>query len=60
MPHPTHNMNAYRDNGFEWVAYCEKCSVESDGDLEKECPGEYIRKVDKVVDKSVDKELKTD
>jgi hypothetical protein len=54
MTHPTHAMNAYRDDN-KWVAYCTKCSAETDADLEKECPGEYVRKA---VDNSYTKPMK--
>lgn len=43
MPHASHTMSAYRD-GSVWVAYCKKCSAETDADLDKECSGEYVRK----------------
>lgn len=56
MPHHTHSMDSYRDQGSSvWVAYCKKCSAETDLDLEKECSGEYVRKN---VDNSYTKPMK--
>jgi hypothetical protein len=47
-------MNAYRD-GMVLVAYCSKCSAETDQDLECECPGQYVRKIaNQTVDKLID------
>lgn len=58
MSHHTHDMDAYRDVGsHEWVAYCKKCSAETDDKLEQECPGEYVRKN---VDNSYTKPMKSD
>ncbi len=59
MPHSSHDMDAYRDvafviHGSVWVAYCKKCSAETNADLEKECPGEYVRRtipVDKLLER---------
>lgn len=42
MPHPSHYLKTYRDSDNVWVTYCFKCSAESDTDLAKECPGEYV------------------
>lgn len=53
MPHQSHKMDAYRDNGFEWVAFCKICSAETDDKLNVECPGQYVRS-------EIDKEHKSD
>jgi hypothetical protein len=60
MPHPSHDMNAYRNNDghwpYVWVAYCKKCSAEQYHDLEKECPGEYVRKSTALVDSKMEQD----
>ncbi len=42
MPHPSHQMSAYRD-GMGWQTFCQKCSAETEDKLSVECPGKYVR-----------------
>lgn len=43
MEHPTHKLNAYKDDSFKWVTYCEKCSREEENLIEP-CPGTFVDK----------------
>lgn len=55
MSHHSHTMRAYLDSNV-WTAYCEKCSAETDADLQQECPGEYRRKMTTLVDTKPEQE----
>lgn len=40
MIHPSHKLDAYRDNNL-WVTFCRVCSRE-ESSLERQCPGKFV------------------
>lgn len=50
--HPSHKLNAYKDDSFTWVTYCEVCGLEQEN-LSEPCTGKFVeRKRIAVVDKT--------